>query len=98
MARLSEEQIQKIREVYAKVGTYTGTAKICGNSVSTVKKYVELNKNCKVEVKNKKERIPFNEKIPSAKEVYVPPFEERGKWLVLSEDELKEIKELRMEG
>ena len=42
MAKLSEAQIQLIRETYARVGTYSGTAKICGNSVATVKKYVEL--------------------------------------------------------
>lgn len=95
--KLSEEKIREIITAYSSIKTYSGTAKKVGVSPATVKKYVELNKDCKVEVKNKKERIPFNEKIPSAKEVYVPPFEERGKWLVLSEDELKEIKELRME-
>lgn len=95
MARLSEEQIQKIREVYAKVGTYTGTAKICGNSVSTVKRYVEQYKH--VEVIEKKEKVLFNETIPEANCVYIPPPEMRGEWICLTPDELYEMKELRKE-
>lgn len=73
MARLSEAQIQLIRETYAKVGTYSGTAKICGNSVATVKKYVEL------ELKGvspssspapaPKEIKLFTKKIPSIEEI-----------------------------
>ena len=71
MAKLSEAQIQLIRETYTRVGTYSGTAKICGNSVATVKKYVEL------EVKGvssspapaPKEVKPFTKKIPSVEEI-----------------------------
>lgn len=98
MARLSEEQIQKIREVYSKVGTYTGTAKICGNSISTVKKYIELNfnKNKESKIKNKN-IILFNETIPEANCVYIPPPEMRGEWICLTPDELYEMKELRKE-
>lgn len=97
MARLSEEQIQKIWEVYAKVGTYVGTAKICGNSVSTVKKYVELgNKNTKNK-EPKKERILFSGEIPPISQIKIPEKEFRGDWLCLSDKELIEIAELRKE-
>ena len=43
------------------------------------------------------EKIPFNEPIPDASCVYIPPLEERGKWICLSPDELYEMKELRKE-
>ena len=73
MAKLSEAQIQLIRETYARVGTYSGTAKICGNSVATVKKYVELGSK---EVSHStspapapKEAKPFTKKIPSMEEI-----------------------------
>ena len=71
MAKLSEAQIQLIRETYARVGTYSGTAKICGNSVATVKKYVELGSK---EVSSSpapapKEVKPFTKKIPSVEEI-----------------------------
>ncbi len=95
MARLSEEKIQKIQDVYKKIGTYSGTAKICGNSISTVKKYVEQMKPA--ESVEKKEKILFNEPIPDASCVYIPPPEMRGEWICLTPDELYEIKELRKE-
>lgn len=71
MAKLSEAQIQLIRETYARVETYSGTAKICGNSVATVKKYVELGTK---EVSSSpapapKEIKPFAKKIPSVEEI-----------------------------
>ena len=101
MARLSEEQIQKILEVYAKVGTYAGTAKICGNSISTVKKYVELNfykepKSDKSKNQNKN-IIFFNEEIPEIDKIKVPEYKERGNWLRLTEKEKEEIDILRGE-
>ena len=40
MARLSEQDIQEIKKVYAEVGTYAGTARVTGFSASTVKRYV----------------------------------------------------------
>lgn len=71
MAKLSEAQIQLIRETYARVGTYSGTAKICGNSVATVKKYVELELK---EVSPSPASAPkeiklFTKKIPSIEEI-----------------------------
>ena len=71
MAKLSEAQIQLIRETYARVGTYSGTAKICGNSVATVKKYVELGSK---EVSSSPAPAPkeiklFTKKIPSVEEI-----------------------------
>ena len=71
MAKLSEAQIQLIRETYARVGTYSGTAKICGNSVATVKKYVELGSK---EVSPSPASAPkeiklFTKKIPSIEEI-----------------------------
>lgn len=70
MAKLSEAQIQLIRETYAKVGTYSGTAKICGNSVATVKKYVELgSKEVSSPAPAPKEIKLFTKKIPSIEEI-----------------------------
>lgn len=70
MAKLSEAQIQLIRETYARVGTYSGTAKICGNSVATVKKYVELgSKEVSPPAPAPKEVKPFTKKIPSIEEI-----------------------------
>lgn len=71
MAKLSEAQIRLIRETYARVGTYSGTAKICGNSVATVKKYVELGPK---EVSPSPAPAPkeiklFTKKIPSIEEI-----------------------------
>lgn len=40
MARLSEQDIQEIKKVYAEVGSYAETARRTGRSASTVKKYV----------------------------------------------------------
>lgn len=70
MAKLSEAQIQLIRETYARVGTYSGTAKICGNSVATVKKYVELgSKEVSSPAPAPKEIKLFTKKIPSVEEI-----------------------------
>ncbi len=71
MAKLSEAQIQLIRETYIKVGTYSGTAKICGNSVATVKKYVELElkRVSSSPAPAPKEIKPFTKKIPSVEEI-----------------------------
>lgn len=73
MAKLSEAQIQLIRETYARVGTYSGTAKICGNSVATVKKYVELGSK-EVSLSPSPAPTPreiklFTKKIPSIEEI-----------------------------
>ena len=75
MAKLSEAQIQLIRETYARVGTYSGTAKICGNSVATVKKYVELgSKEVSLSLSPSPAPTPreiklFTKKIPSIEEI-----------------------------
>ena len=71
MAKLSEAQIQLIRETYARVGTYSGTAKICGNSVATVKKYVELAVKgvSSSPAPAPKEVKPFTKKIPTVEEI-----------------------------
>ena len=69
MAKLSEAQIQLIRETYARVGT--NAAKICGNSVATVKKYVELGLKgvSSSPAPAPKEVKPFTKKIPSVEEI-----------------------------
>ena len=60
MARLSEEKIQLIRETYAKVGTYSATAKIVGSSPATVKKYVTEDEP----VRPRCEKVLFSKNIP----------------------------------
>lgn len=95
MARLSEEKIQEIIKEYPIIGTYSGVAKKVGVSPATVKRYVEQYKS--TEVIEKKEKVLFNETIPEANCVYIPPPEMRGEWICLTPDELYEMKELRKE-
>lgn len=65
MARLSEEKIAEIRRVYKENGVYSKTAKICGCSPATVKKY------CTIETTpvEKKEPIRFSSIVPKVSEM-----------------------------
>jgi hypothetical protein len=94
MARLTEEKIQLIKETYAKVGTYSATAKIVGSSPATVKKYVT--EDCPNSPK--KEQVKFQGEILPVKEIYwIYNKNERCNLSLLSDEELKEIEELRRE-
>lgn len=42
MARLSEEKIAQIKDLYPKIKTFSGVAKIVGCAPSTVKRYAEI--------------------------------------------------------
>lgn len=42
MARLSEEKIKEIQELYATIGVYSRVAKMVGCSPATVKKYTTI--------------------------------------------------------
>ena len=96
MARLSDEKIQLIKETYAKVGTYTATAKIVGSSPATVKKYVM--EECPVQTNPKKEPIRFDGEIPSVEDVsWIYEKSERGLITQLSDEEKKELEEFRKE-
>lgn len=98
MAVLTEDKIKEILSEYQKIKTYSGTAKQCGVSPSTVKKYVELNKP-KEEIKKKSENeiIHFSEDIPAASTIIIPSYEERSNWIKLSKQEISDLNDLRRE-
>lgn len=89
MRVITFEDIKKINELYAKIGTYAGVARETGFSPATVKKYV--NKDyVPVEEKNV---VRFNRPLP---EFDSAPFrcDDWGPLCVLNNDEKNEIKEL----
>lgn len=49
--RINNNDIERINEVYYKVKTYSGTAKITGFSPTTIKKYVNKNYEPKEKIK-----------------------------------------------
>lgn len=63
MAALSQEKIDLIKEVYKRIGTYSGTAKEVGCSPATVKKYVVGASQVKSADKPKREPIPFSGEV-----------------------------------
>lgn len=67
MARLSEEKIQLIKELYPQIGTYSGVAKEVGCSPATVKRYVTEDAPA-AEVSNKEYTQKFTGTIPEIDE------------------------------
>ena len=90
--RVTNEDIIKINEIYAAVGTYAETARQTGFSASTVKKYI--NPHFKTLQHKDIEHIEFNFMAP-------PTYPSAGQtWrdmMVLSEEEIEDIKELQKE-
>lgn len=98
MAILTEDKIKEILSEYQKIKTYSGTARQCGVSPSTVKKYVELNKpKEEIKKKSKDEIIYFNENIPEASTIIIPSYEKRSDWIKLSKQEINDLNDLRRE-
>lgn len=95
--RVTEEDINKINEVYSKCKSYAETARLTGWSASTVKKYVTLvapaPKNINI-IRFTKEQVPqFTEEV-LAQFAGLTNF---GDLCVLSESELREMEIFKKE-
>ena len=89
--KVTKELIDKMVELYNKIGTYSGVAKELGVSASTCSKYI---KAAQTEQKNKAEAaknfIPFDKEIKQIEEIEI----DWDNCCYLNEEEVKEITEL----
>lgn len=93
MGRITNEQIEKINEVYLICHTYAETARRVGVSPSTVKKYIIKDYFPKEKENNNFIKITENDiTLPTKSCIKIQ--EDMSEILVLSEDEKAEIKEL----
>lgn len=89
--RITEEQKIEINELYLKIGTYSGVAKVMGCAPSTVKKYIipgfipqnKINK-----------KIFHKEDLPEFSTEVFKDLENWGELCLLNKEEENEIKEL----
>lgn len=89
MAKLTEDRIMEIQNLYKKIGTYSGVAKQLGCSAATVKKYCQEQCSFSYEPVT---RIKFDGTIPPVSEIKWPASEcEISKLARLTEDEVEEI-------
>jgi hypothetical protein len=87
MARkVTKEEIALFNELYIIHGTYAAVARETGWSPSTVAKYIVKNQAPTADI------VRFSSTIPAVDDVVVP--EDLGAWLVLSDEEIEQIKEL----
>lgn len=91
MAALSQEKIDLIKEVYKRIGTYSGTAKEVGCSPATVKKYVVGASQTKVADKPKREPTKFVGEIISAYSNNLKDFANWADMCNLSKEEFAEV-------
>ena len=92
MAKLTQEKINKIIEIYNEVGTYSGTAARVGCSPATVKKYVTA--GAQVQEILPKNITPFSGEIKDIEDIDFGALEDIGKLSLLTEEEKEEIREL----
>ena len=89
--KVTNEDILKMNQIYAEVGTYAETARQTGFSASTVKKYINPNFSS---ITRTPEKIEFNHMNP-------PTYPKTGfEWrelMLLSPEEIEQIAELRKE-
>lgn len=87
MARkVTKEDIALFNELYIIHGTYAAVARETGWSPSTVAKYIVKNQAPAADI------VPFSSTIPAVDEVVVP--KDLGAWLILSDEEVEQVKEL----
>lgn len=89
------EDITLMNELYKQIGTYAGVARQVGFSASTVAKYIQKDYIPKADIKIKK----FSSVIPK-NTITLPASDKKLEWkklFSLSEQEIAEINELRME-
>lgn len=92
MAKLTEEKIAKIQELYASLGTYAAVAREIGCAPTTVKKYVELGAN---KIIQPKVVVNFDvNSIPKFNPLWFTPYKNLGAVCIYTEQELAEIKKL----
>ena len=89
--RVTNEDILKMNQIYAEVGTYAEVARQTWFSPSTVKKYINPNFSL---VKRTPEKIEFNHMNPP---VYPKTGFEWRELMLLSPKEIEQIVELRKE-
>ena len=85
--RIDQKDIERINEVYSRVGTYAATARETGFAASTVKKYIVGGAPV-----GKKERA--QEILPKHK---LKRDANWDTWLLLSDEELEMVEEFRKE-
>lgn len=87
MARISQDKINQIIQLYNEIGIYSQVAKIVGCSPATVKKY------CNEAQAIQKEITPFSERVCDYNEIKLP-IDNLSHWARLTKQEELEIKEL----
>lgn len=88
MARkVTSDDILKMNELYYVDPVYSHVAKITGFSASTVKKYIIP------DFKPLETREKISKELPSIEEISIPA--NLLDWLVLTEDEVKELEDFR---
>ena len=96
MAKLTNEEILEIQELYKQLGVYSQVAKKLGRSAATVKKYVEMGTTIKREVK--KDFTPFEGTVPHTSTILVPKTSAQwGLWSSLTQSEKEAIEQLKGE-
>ena len=88
---ISEETKIEINELYLKIGTYSGVAKIIGCAPSTVKKYIIPNFVPQEKVPKK---VFQHEDLPEFSTEGLKNIENWGSLCLLNEEEKSEIREL----
>lgn len=89
MARLSNEKIAEIQQLYSEIGVYSQVAKQVGCSPSTVKKY------CTAAEAKPTKKLEFNGKICEISDIDLTLFlEKKNNLTTLTHKELEEMKEL----
>lgn len=87
MARkVTKEEIALFNELYIIHGTYAAVARETGWSPSTVAKYIVKNQAPAADI------VPFSSTIPAVENIPTP--QDFGEWLVLSDEEVEQVKEL----
>ena len=90
MAKLSEEKITQIQQLYAEIGIYSQVAKIVGCTAATVKKYCTLN----VAPAATQKIVPFSGIIVPVTETFVRDFVSKSTNFALTDYEKAEIERL----
>lgn len=84
--KVTKEDIVRFNELYIIHGTYAAVARETGWSPSTVAKYIVKNQAPAAKI------VPFSSTIPAVEDI-LPP-QDFGEWLVLSDEEIEQVKEL----
>ena len=97
MTKLTDQDIEKIRQLYAEIGTYAGVSRQTGFAASTVKKYVTgiapaKSKNSRAE--EEVQEVPFDASLLKSFDPSEFIKENWNMMCVLTESEIAKVKEL----